>query len=543
MIFRYLESFIINTVMWLTNNLLLGNTLTVEFPCGTINGYSGVSREGKPFVGYLAIPYAEPPIGDLRFKPPQPYCGWDGIRDGTNLGAVCPQMNRSEFIGDEDCLVLNIYVNQNERQASNLPVMVFIHGGSFIIGSGRKDYYGPEFIMDYPVVLVTINYRLGALGFYSTNDSSAYGNYGMMDQLLALEWVQKYIKHFNGNSSDVTVFGQSAGAASINFHQLSPLSEGLFNKAILESGTALNPWAYNPNVIQLSQQFASQLECSKDTTADTVDCLRSIGVEQLLSINVNVNNGWSPVIDAPGGPGFLTDNPETLLKSGQILSQVPTIIGRTALEDCQLFHYQVFQYTGYEYFKKQFPIELKAVFPVDPSMTEVFDAIEDQYYKDKNLNNTDEFYFVVCEILSDLGFNIPFSAVAYVMSMLGMPTFGYIYTYVGVNRFGTCGAIGNNYSTHEEELTLLFPSTRYLKLDERDTTMSKMMVSDWVQFAINPVETFQTSTNWPAYEIDNFQHLKIDLPEPMAQNGPISTKQSFWLVEIPALIQKYAVAN
>lgn len=166
------------------------------------------------YFAFKGIPYAEPPVGALRFRNPVPHRGWSGVRDAENHREHCPSSGwfGQDVGGVEDCLFLNVYT---PSLTGNRAVMVWIHGGSFTGGSGDSFIYGPEFFVNDGVVLVTLNYRLGALGFLGTGDGAAQGNYGMKDMVEALRWVRQNIAAFGGNPNAVTVFGESAGGVAV----------------------------------------------------------------------------------------------------------------------------------------------------------------------------------------------------------------------------------------------------------------------------------------------------------------------------------------
>ena len=197
------------------------------------------------------IPYVAAPISDLRWRAPQPGPSWAGARDATAFGPVCPQNQKpSQFIPKlpyaEDCLSLNVW-SPNTTTAAKLPVMVWICGGSFVTGGAAIPLYDGTDLAKHGVVIVSFNYRLGELGFLAHpalasehTDDDATGNFGLLDQIAALKWVQKNIASFGGDPNTVTIFGESAGGMSVNDLMVSPMARGLFTKAISESGLGFN---------------------------------------------------------------------------------------------------------------------------------------------------------------------------------------------------------------------------------------------------------------------------------------------------------------
>ncbi|XP_046753942.1 juvenile hormone esterase-like [Diprion similis] len=200
---------------------------------GTLRGKVVTTTHGRKVAAFLGIPYGQPPIGNRRFANPQPAGGWKGIRNATADGSMCPQIDSKDLttvIGDEDCLNLNVFVPQirNGKDSSLLPVMAYVFGGRFMLGSINSTMYGPTYLLNHDVVLVSFNYRLSALGFLSTGDKVASGNWGLKDQVLALKWVQRNIRHFYGDPDQVTLFGHSSGSACVQLLTLSKLTIGLY---------------------------------------------------------------------------------------------------------------------------------------------------------------------------------------------------------------------------------------------------------------------------------------------------------------------------
>ena len=263
----------------------------VKTALGWIEGtYKKIDSEAKKFASYEGIPYAVPPFDGLRFMPPvKPDNFYRPLEPlmATKPGAACPQLVKGEYTGSEDCLFLNVFTPQLESIGHvNYPVMVWIHGGAFQFGSASSEHYGPERLLEQEVIVVSINYRLGPLGFLTTGDHAAPPNVGILDQQLALRWVKDHIAAFGGNPNKVTIFGESAGGISVMAHMASPYSRGLFQQAIAMSGV----WGEIPFLHKSKKPSAYALELankvgcdvSPDLSSDIAKCLRSKSPELLI---------------------------------------------------------------------------------------------------------------------------------------------------------------------------------------------------------------------------------------------------------------------
>jgi para-nitrobenzyl esterase len=274
---------------------------------------------------FLGIPYAAPPTGDRRWAPPGPAARWSGVRPATSFGAHCPQTASpfGQAAGtSEDCLFLNVYRPAGARPG-RLPVMFWIHGGALV--TGESDDYDPAQLVKRGVVVVTINYRLGALGFLADSalaqrDGGPSGNYGLMDQQAALRWVQRNITAFGGNPRNVTIFGESAGGLSVLSQVTSPAAHGLFAGAIVQSGAYALTEQPLAAAEQSGAQFAASVGCAQTGPAQVAACLRAVPVSTILA-KQNAS-GYQPDIDG----AVLHQSIGTALASGQF-NRVPLVNG------------------------------------------------------------------------------------------------------------------------------------------------------------------------------------------------------------------------
>uniref|UniRef100_A0A667X323 Neuroligin 3a n=1 Tax=Myripristis murdjan TaxID=586833 RepID=A0A667X323_9TELE len=294
-----------------------------------------------PVDQYLGVPYAASPVGEKRFMPPEPPSSWSGIKNATHFAPVCPQNIHNAvpeimmpiwftfnldivatYIQDqnEDCLYLNIYVPTEDdiRDTGAKPVMVYIHGGSYMEGTGNM-IDGSVLASYGNVIVITLNYRVGVLGFLSTGDQAAKGNYGLLDQIQALRWISENIGFFGGDSNRITVFGSGIGASCVSLLTLSHHSEGLFHRAIIQSGSALSSWAVNYQPVKYTRLLAEKVGCNVLDTLDMVDCLRKKNSRELVEQDIQparYHVAFGPVIDGD----VIPDDPEILMEQGEFLN-------------------------------------------------------------------------------------------------------------------------------------------------------------------------------------------------------------------------------
>ncbi|XP_078524430.1 fatty acyl-CoA hydrolase precursor, medium chain-like [Lissotriton helveticus] len=298
----------------------------------------GVKGTDKAINAFLGVPFAKPPLGALRFSPPERPEPWNNVREATAYPPMCIQglkyldnareMTQSEFPAftiSEDCLYLNIYTPADVRKDDKLPVMVWIHGGGLVHG-GASTFDGSALSAYENVVVVIIQYRLGTLGFFSTGNEHAHGNWGFLDQVAALQWVQENIEPFGGDPKSVTIFGESAGGFSVSAMILSPLTKGLFHKAISQSGVSLLPNIFcgdQEKVFAVNKMIANVTGCDFTDSASIVTCMRKKTAAEILHPFLNMGLVILPVVI--DGAFLLKDPKEILAELGS--HPVPYLIG------------------------------------------------------------------------------------------------------------------------------------------------------------------------------------------------------------------------
>ncbi|XP_058060709.1 esterase B1-like [Anopheles bellator] len=266
-------------------------TLIVSTANGPVQGTNKTSLYGVGYASFQGIPYAKPPVGALRFTDPVPPENWTDVLDCTKQCDPCYHFDRrvNKIVGSEDSLRLNIFT-KTIKPSKPLPVMVYLYGGGFVEGTSGTELYGPDYLIEKDIVLVTLNYRVGALGFLccQSRDAGVPGNAGLKDQRLALKWVSENIVPFGGDPANVTLFGHSAGGASVQYHTISEASKNLFQRAIIMSGSTMCDWSVTPQR-SWPEKLAKALGWQGDGEDDALQFLRQASPEDIVAHQENIH--------------------------------------------------------------------------------------------------------------------------------------------------------------------------------------------------------------------------------------------------------------
>ncbi|XP_058454053.1 esterase E4-like [Malaya genurostris] len=509
------------------------NNPIIKTTGGEIQGITSSCGAFCSYFSFMGIPYAEPPVGELRFRNPVKHSGWEGVKDGSEHRASCPSGSSfgDGYAGNEDCLFLNVYT---QNIIGSRPVLVWIHGGSFTGGSGDSWVYGPDHLVTENVVIVTINYRLGILGFFSTGDSHAQGNWGMKDCVEALRWVRDNIAAFGGDPNNVTIFGESAGGAAVHYLVLSSKATGLFHRAIAQSGTALVPWGFQYNPREMALRVANAFGYP---TNDNEDLLRRLRLTPKGDF-VRLQEGWTdipiprgfrpfefvPTAEPADSPEetFLTQRPIDILKAGTF-NKVPIIIGYNDAESLFMVLEHTIDSTVWNEFTRnpQFFVPHFWNIPVGTdASTAVSQGIRQFYWEDKPLGpdimlewtkfHTDQQFIYAID-----------KTVRLTAQHNTFPTYYYQFSFDGALNHVKRLLRLNDYpgAVHADELPYMWSMTNFpvtpILPGNPALAVRNRMVRMWANFAEhgNPTPTSESdlqNINWPPVQNGNMAYLEIN---------------------------------
>ncbi|KAM6141178.1 neuroligin-4, X-linked isoform 1-T1 [Erethizon dorsatum] len=549
-----------------------------------------------PVEQYLGVPYASPPTGERRFQPPEPPSSWTGVRNATQFAAVCPQhLDERSLLHDmlpiwftanldtlmtyvqdqnEDCLYLNIYVptedgantkkiaddiTSNDRgddedihdQNSKKPVMVYIHGGSYMEGTGNM--IDGSILASYGnVIVITINYRLGILGFLSTGDQAAKGNYGLLDQIQALRWIEENVGAFGGDPKRVTIFGSGAGASCVSLLTLSHYSEGLFQKAIIQSGTALSSWAVNYQPAKYTRMLADKVGCNMLDTTDMVECLRNKNYKELIQQAITpatYHIAFGPVIDGD----VIPDDPQILMEQGEFLNY-DIMLGVNQGEGLKFVDGIVDNEDGVTPNDFDFSVSnfVDNLYGYPEGKDTLRETIKFMYTDWADKENPETRRKTLVALFTDHQWVAPAVATADLHAQYGSPTYFYAFYHHCQSEMKPSWAD----SAHGDEVPYVFgipmigPTELFsCNFSKNDVMLSAVVMTYWTNFAKTgdpnqpvPQDTkfIHTKPNrfeevaWSKYNPKDQLYLHIGL-KPRVRDHYRATKVAFWLELVPHL--------
>jgi len=535
-----------------------------EFPVaqlgqGNLWGTIEESRAGKRILAFRGIRHLQPPVGPLRWQPPVFSPKWEGVKEAKVNGHVCPQHLATKpdiWVGDEDCLWLNVFT-RDLVVAKARPVMVWLHGGSFSRGSAAE--YDPDYLLDQEVVLVTVQYRLGMFGFLSTESADAPGNYGMLDQVAALQWVKRNIAAFSGDPGSITIMGQQAGGASAHYHLLSPLTRGLFHRAVSMSGSALAWWASLKRPQERAKKLAKLVDCPKDELGELVQCLRETPMFQLMNTHPNFYawkhleqtqepaTAWSPRVDLEAAVPFMPQEPIDLMTTGNF-QHVPWITGITDDEGATRTYAFFADLAGVREWEERFAELGPLMFGLHDGQSEapkiMASKVRDFYFGSLPLEAAASKGLV--DAISDSSYAHPVDTAAKVHALRSAaPVFVYHFgyrgkhsqTHVQPNHFPPQLSPTNlHYGVGDgDDLMYLFPILMGLfrPLPSEDIAFSMRMVELLTTFARTGRPSMTMGEDQPPFMWDplnaaNASHLNIGNMMVMDQGLPNHRRMAFW---------------
>ena len=503
-----------------------GSPLRVELDTGVV---IGLDKDGVR--EFLRIPYAAAPVGPLRFRPPQPPEPWTEERELITPSDPCPQGVSFAGGGVEDCLFVNVWVPETPRTSGALPVMVWLHGGAFIFGSGSDAYYsGASFAATQGVIVVNLNYRLGAFGFLAhpgfAAEDPAYpssGNWGIDDQFAALQWVQRNIAAFGGDPDKVTLFGESAGGYSTCAHYVAPRTQNLFRAAISESGLCTT------SVLELTRAeaeaaaigVADTLGCTGDSSA-VAACLRGKTVMELVDATNPIQvgappggpfyQGGPPLETLPNVDGFVIAKPLREAFASDELAARPLILGATR-DEGTLFHTSLFATIVED--EAQYRAALARRFPAD-RIDEIVARYPISAFPNANR--------AIAEVSGDAFFVCPARRTARAVSAKA-PTFYYSFQQEPSQAFMPDLGV-----FHSAEIPFLFatdPRYPLARAGETGKPTTELIQAYWAQLAATMDPNHAGAPAWPRYERATEQHLVI-ANDPTVGSAYKSALCDFW---------------
>ncbi|KAJ8311385.1 hypothetical protein KUTeg_010740 [Tegillarca granosa] len=517
---------------------------------GRISGFTE-RVQGVDVKTFLGIPYAEPPVKKWRFRRPKPIKRWGTVLQTRKFASSCYQPVNNFLQGypeqaginkfnpnkdfSEDCLYLNIWVPKTKKY-QKLTTMVWIHGGGFQSGGTSLDIYNGKYLASSnDVIVVSIGYRLGYLGFIYFGNDMAPGNMGLLDQVVALQWIRNNIERFGGNRNDVTLFGQSAGAASISYHMVSPMSSHLFRRAILLSGTFLGNWAFMEPEVALRDNWmlAERLNCRRNSTNSTIRCMKKLGPENFVSFFP-----IPPTVDNY----FIVKPPHLYLSDAGFTKNKDLMLGLVKDEYTYYLMFDMFNpevHPNYQFSREEFvnfvPLRTRGIL-YNGGNAMLLDAILNQYDKALRMPYNGPYVEVLNDLVGDYFFKcivIPF-AQRFNKMITGSES---VYMFSFEHRSSNTPFPEWMGVVHGDEIAyqMGLPTDPRYKYSKKEAELSKKMMKYWVNFAktgkpngVNPRTNNELQlTSWPVYAKDQENYIIFETKDRFDTAN--ATSQGQWI--------------
>ncbi|XP_035297577.1 carboxylesterase 5A [Cricetulus griseus] len=496
----------------------------------------------KPVNVFLGIPFAEPPLGNLRFSNPRSASPWNDLREATTYPNLCFQnlewlsinqrmlkVQYPKFGMSEDCLYLNIHAPAHANNDSNLPVMVWIPGGGFETGSASI-FDGSALAAYEDVLIVSIQYRLGIFGFFNTQDQHARGNWAFYDQLAALLWVKENIKFFGGNPDSVTIFGGSAGAISISSLVISPLSKGLFHRAIMESGVAIIPSLRSLDVEQKTDMQVIADACGENVSDSQalLQCLREKSSWELLNLGKKTKS-FTRVVDG----SFFPDEPLELL-SQKTFKAVPSIIG---VNNQECGYILPMRDTPEILLGSNESVALNLIHILLHIPTQYLHVVAKEYFQGKH--SLTDIRDTLLDLFGDVFFVVPGLVTARYHRDSGAPVYFYEFQHRPQCFENMRPAFVK--ADHTDEIRFVFGGpflnsdiVMFEEATEEEESLSRKMMKYWANFARSGNPNGDRLPLWPVYDQDE-RYLMLDLNISMGQRLK-DRRVEFWTDTLPLIM-------
>ncbi|KAI9554499.1 hypothetical protein GHT06_019772 [Daphnia sinensis] len=536
-----------------TNSRLLVQTLN-----GRVRGTTKTAL-GETVDVFLGIPFAKPPLGNLRFKKPVPIDPWQGVYDAQSLPNSCQQERYDVFPGfrgeemwnpntpiSEDCLYLNLWVptklrNANNNNSGNGTVLIWIYGGGYMSGTSTLEVYDALILAaTNDIIVVSINYRVGVFGFLYLDHEDAPGNMGLYDQALAIKWIKDNIRSFGGDPNSLTLFGESAGAGSVSVHLLSPVSGHLARRAIMQSGSVNAPWSYM--TAETSKKIAvalvNDVGCNSSMvgidTPSVMECMRSVQAKNLSLIQWNSYWGILGFPSAPTIDGvFLPKHPKDMLKEGGF-SDAEILVGTNQDEGTYFILYDFIQY-----FKKDDPsvLEREKFLEIINTIFKTWSQLEReaiifQYTDWDHIENGYLNQKMIGDVVGDYYFTCPTNYFAQKFAEHGTNVYYYHFTQrSSTNPWGQWMGV-----MHADEVEYVFGHPLNMSRDytASERELSRRVMKYFATFA-KTGKPVADDTLWPIYSRNEPRYFILNGEVRGIGHGPRATACAFWNEFMPLI--------